>query len=388
MKRRYFDWAATAPPDFAFSGHPFGNPSSLHEEGREAKKFLEAARSRCAAVLGVRNEELSFTSGGTEANAIACFSLLAKPRRKDGADKGAALLYSAAEHPSVRENCAVLGRLGIASAAAGVDSGGAVSEASLSAALKKNPAPRMAFFMAVNNETGAAADLASLTALLRSRVQSPVHVHCDMVQAAGKIPFDIAAAGIDSAAISAHKLGGPRGTGLLYARKKFDTLIRGGGQEGGVRPGTENVFGAAAMAAALEKHAAPGALESARRGAELRMEALVAGLRKRLDKRFFTIPAYRAPADRRFSPWILQCRLEGIPGEVMVRCLDEAGFAVSTGSACSAAEKKRPVLEAMGVDARSRLEGIRISQGWSTTSEDVEALVRAIAGICEKLPRV
>ncbi|MDR2182230.1 MAG: aminotransferase class V-fold PLP-dependent enzyme [Treponema sp.] len=385
MKRRYFDWAATAPPDSALPAHPFGNPSSLHEEGREAKQFLESARSRCAAVLGVRSEELSFTSGGTEANAIACFSLLAKPR---GADQGAALLYSAAEHPSVRENCAVLGRLGINAAAAGVDPCGAVSEARLSAALKKNPAPRMAVFMAVNNETGAVSDLASLTALLRSRVPRPVHVHCDLVQAAGKIPFDIAASGIDSAARSAHNLGGPRGTGLLYARKKFDALVRGGGQEGGMRPGTENVCGAAALAAALEKHAAPEALESARRGAELRMEALAGGLRERLGGRFFTIPADRAPADRRFSPWILQCRLAGIPGEVMVRCLDEAGFAVSTGSACSAAAQKRPVLEAMGIDARSRLEGIRISQGWSTTSEDVEALVRAIAGICEKLPRV
>ncbi|MDR1390710.1 MAG: cysteine desulfurase [Treponema sp.] len=382
MIRRYFDWAATAPAlPLSPDNYPFGNPSSQYREGREAKQFMEDARLRCAKALGVESGQLVFTSGGTESNAIVLFSLLTKPRREAGETQ---LLYSAAEHPSVKENAAILDSLGIKTAAVGIEAEGAVSVKTLSAALKKNGAPRMATIMAVNNETGAVNNINELASYLRAHSKAPVHIHCDFVQAAGKIPLP-GALDIDSAAISAHKLGGPRGSGLLYIRRHVDALVRGGGQENGLRPGTENVCGAAATAAVLEKFAAPAVVEREYQNAAERMETLVSYLADNLAGSFFCIPAGRAGKDKRFSPWILQCRFSPVPGEVMVRRLDEEGFAVSTGSACSSASKRRPVLQAMGIDLQSQFEGIRISQGWSTTRGDIEALAKAIAGIVREL---
>ena len=380
--RRYFDWAAAAPPDFGGwppSDFPFGNPSSRHSEGKAAKAVLENARERCAAVLGISPGEIFFTSGGTESNALALFSLLA--RNGGAAREGVALLYSAGEHPSVRENCLALTRLGVRSAEIPLDSGGAVCEKNLRAALEKHRGVRMAAIMAVNNETGAINDMETLSRVIddASGGAGKVHLHCDAVQAAGKIPLELSLC--DSAAISAHKTGGPRGTGILYARKSFTPLVRGGDQEGGLRPGTENTAGAAAMAACLERRAAGAAVET--EGARLRMAALLSRLRD--IPRFSPLPSFRENEDPRFSPWILQAAFRGIAGEVMVRALDEEGFAVSTGSACSGAGKRRAVLEAMGVDRETAFSGIRISQGWTTTMDGIEALAETLARLCQKL---
>ena len=370
--RHYFDWAATAVPALQTeSPKPgtFGNPSSLHAEGREGKKFLEEARSRCAAALGLKPETLYFSSGGTESNAIAVFSQLFR--------RGACL-YSAVEHPSVWENCRVLERLGRPVGLIPVEADGRVSEDSLKQALERQPNTRFAAIMAVNNETGAVNDIAALAALLRR--EGAVHIHCDMVQALGKIPVDISGWDIDSASISAHKLGGPRGIGLLYLKKPLETLYRGGGQEGGIRPGTENTAGALALASCLEEYNQGEALEGAWQGARERLDRLMRGLAGL--GRYSSIPQERRDAgDRRFSPYILQAAFDGVPGEVMVRALDQAGFAVSTGSACSSSKAGRPVLEAMGIEAKLRLEGIRISQGRGTGAEEIDLLVRA-AGAC------
>jgi cysteine desulfurase len=372
-ERRYFDWAAAAPPLDRREGETgaFGNPSSLHAEGRRARESLEEARSRCAAALGLKPETLYFSSGGTESNAIAVFSRLFR--------RGA-LLYSAVEHPSVRENCRALEGLGRAVGLIPVEADGRVSEGSLAQALEKWPEARFAAIMAVNNETGAVNDMAALSALLRRR--GAMHIHCDLVQALGKIPVDITGWDLDSASLSAHKLGGPRGIGLLYLKKPLETLYRGGGQEGGIRPGTENTAGALALASSLEEHTR--GLEGAYQKAVGRLDRLMRGL-EALD-RCTPIPQDRRSAeDRRFSPYILQAAFDGIPGEVMVRALDRAGFAVSTGSACSSSKPGRPVLEAMGVEPKLRLEGIRISQGRSTGDEDIDLLVRAIGACLEYL---
>jgi cysteine desulfurase len=241
----------------------------------------------------------------------------------------------------------------------------------------------MAVIMGVNNETGAVMDLAGLISRLRNREGAPVHVHCDMVQAAGKIPLDLTALDVDSAALSAHKIGGPRGIGLLYCRRDLEPLYSGGGQEGGKRPGTENTAGALALADCLEKRLKEEVLRGEYEAAAGRWETLIRGL-KRLD-RCTLIPRDREERDPRFSPYILQAAFEDIPGEVMVRSLDDGGFAVSTGSACSSASKKRPILAAMGVDEKTAFQGIRISQGWSTTAADVEALIGAIGEILKIL---
>ncbi|MDR2028645.1 MAG: aminotransferase class V-fold PLP-dependent enzyme [Treponema sp.] len=375
-RRRYFDWAATAPPDVPVPGEiPFGNPSSRHREGRDARDALEEARNRCAAALGVTAARLFFTSGGTESNALVLFSTLFRSRGD--------ILASAVEHPSVSENCRVLERLGKGVAPIAVEGDGRVSLGTLEAALKKNPEARLAAIMGVNNETGAVMDLSGLIGRIRNREGAPVHVHCDLVQAAGKIPLDLAALDPDSASISAHKLGGPRGIGLLYCRKDLEPLYRGGGQEGGRRPGTENTAGALALADCLERRLKADTLGDAYEAASGRWETLIGTLRG-MD-RCSLIPRDRGDRDPRFSPYILQAAFRGIPGEVMVRALDDGGFAVSTGSACSPASGKRSILAAMGVDEKTAFEGIRISQGWSTTAGDVEALIAAIGAILKTL---
>jgi cysteine desulfurase len=374
-ERRYFDWAATALPASVLGTESFGNPSSLHAEGRAAREALEQARSRCAAMLGVKPETVYFSSGGTESNAAAVFSQLFR--------RGACL-YSAVEHPSIRENCRVLERLGRPVGVIPVESGGWVSGDGLIRALEKQPDARFAAIMAVNNETGAVNDMAALTSALRRRPGPSVHIHCDLVQALGKVPVDISAWDLDSASISAHKLGGPRGIGILYLKKTLETLYRGGGQERGIRPGTENTAGALALAACMEACCPPEGLEEARQAAEGRLAGLMKGLEAL--GRCRPIPLDRLdPEDRRFSPYILQAAFDGVPGEVMARALDQEGFAVSTGSACSSSKAERPVLEAMGVDPKLRLEGIRISQGRTTSREDIDLLVRAAAAVLEYL---
>ncbi|MDR3145911.1 MAG: aminotransferase class V-fold PLP-dependent enzyme, partial [Treponema sp.] len=197
--RYYFDWAATAIPDAGIPADaPFGNPSSGHAEGRLARRSLEDARKRCAAVLGLEPSRLYFTSGGTESNILTLFSLL---MRKDRAGTRG-LLYSAVEHPSVRENAVLLDRLGIPAVPVGVEPDGRVSPRTLEQALERQPRPLMAAFMAVNNETGSRSGLGALTALLRSPAGPRVHVHSDMVQAIGKIPVDIRGWDLDSASFS------------------------------------------------------------------------------------------------------------------------------------------------------------------------------------------
>jgi cysteine desulfurase len=381
MRRRYyFDWAATAVPDVFLSGTvPFGNPSSKHAEGREARAALEDARRRCAAALGAAPEEIFFTSGGTESNAIALHSLL---RRQNRPGYGG-LLVSAAEHPSVRENAAVLERLGKPLTLIGVEKDGRVSGETLEGALKKARDPRLAAIMAVNNETGAVTDIRSLAEILRNEGGAPIHLHCDMVQAVGKIPWGLPSWGADSASLSAHKLGGPRGMGLLYLRKPLEALCAGGGQEGRIRPGTENTAGALALAECLERRARPETAADGYGEAAARWKALIAALKAL--PRCTLIPQDRGEEDRRFSPYILQAAFRGIPGEVMVRALDDAGFAASTGSACSSGSRDRPVLSAMGVDKTTAFEGVRFSQGWNTTGEDIEALIEGISRILRVL---
>lgn len=378
MDRHYFDWAATAVPDYESpvyqsfgENFPYGNPSSPHREGRSAREALEDARRRCAAALAVPPETLYFSSGGTESNALVILSQVLKPQR-------ARYLYSQVEHPSVRENCLALERLGKETGTLGVERDGRISGGTLRRALEKYPSARFAALMAVNNETGSLNPMGELSAVLRAKPGAPVHFHSDLVQAIGKVPVDITGWDLDSASFSAHKLGGPRGIGLLYLKKPLEPLFAGGDQERGIRPGTENTMGALAMAECLERRVPAEKFSEDMAGARRRWKRLIGGLKK--IRRCVLIPEDREEEDERFSPWILQARFRDVPGEVMVRALDDAGFAVSTGSACSSRSPERPILAAMGLDESARLEGVRISQGWSTSMEDIEALIGGIEG--------
>jgi cysteine desulfurase len=362
--RHYFDWAAAAPCVFSGEAAPFGNPSSHHREGREAKEALEEARTRCAAALNVSPDTLFFTSGGTEANSIALFSNL---MRKQGRT-----LASAAEHSSIRDAMRTLDKCDKPTGIIQVDSMGRVNADIFEKTLDKYNDARFASIMAVNNETGSITDIPSL--LTRN-----IHLHCDMVQAAGKIPFELQK--ISSASFSAHKLGGPRGIGLLYLRRPIEIFYSGGGQEKKIRGGTENVQGAIAFTACLEAVQKTEAENYAQ--ARSRMNKLISFLAPL--KRVTVIPEQRLECEDSFSPYILQAAFNDIPGEVMARALDDLGFAVSTGSACSSSSPKRPVLEAMGISEKLQIEGIRISQGFNTTDLEIDLLIEAIKEVLRYL---
>jgi len=377
--RHYFDWASTAIPEYPQpdSSSRFGNPSSLHCEGRLAKEALESARNRCASILKVPPETLYFTSCGTESNCIVLFSYIAR-------QSGGWISASAGEHSSITENLRILERLGRQTHNIPIDPLGRVTDSIMSETLTKYGNIRFAAIMAVNNETGTINDIAKLRKITANK-EPPIHFHCDMVQAVGKIPIDITGWGIDSASFSAHKIGGPRGIGLLYLRKPLEALYSGGGQERNIRPGTENVNGALAMAQCLENHVLPDQIAVDYKKAKARWKRLISAL-KQID-RCRLIPAEREgdDYDSKFSPYIAQAAFNDIPGEVMTRALDDLGFAVSTGSACSSARQERPVLAAMGIGDKLALEGIRISQGWSTTDEDIDLLLAAIREVLKFL---
>ena len=396
VKRHYFDWAASAPPDaccFSAPYVPYGNPSSMHSEGRQAKLALENARERCAAVLKVPPQTLYFTSGGTESNSIALFSNLL--RKGQGR-----VIASQAEHSSVREGIETLEKMGRPTGRIVLDSAGRVNEHLFAKALEKYGDVRFASVMAVNNETGSVTDIASIRDVIRggkisvTRENSfPVHLHCDLVQAIGKIEIDIQNWEIDSASISAHKISGPRGIGLLYLRSHqggIEVFYTGGGQEGGIRGGTENTLGAVSLASCLEKYARLETVRTEHKKARERWKKLITSLTAM--ERCVIIPSVRGAIAQNeeidsewFSPYILQAAFRGVPGEVMARALDDLGFAVSTGSACSSSSPERPVLTAMGIEESLRLEGIRISQGFSTTDEEIDLLLEAIAEVLKFL---
>jgi cysteine desulfurase len=383
QKRIYFDWAASGSPsrdalpqnaslNEAKPCFSYGNPSSLHSEGRAAKEALEDARRRIASVLNVPHSTLYFTSGGTESNSIALFSNLMRPQIQ-GSLKGR-VISSSAEHASIREAILSLEKMGKPTGSIKVDSNGTVTPELLAKAFSQYNDARFAAIMSVNNETGAVTNIPSLKNIIKKH-NSPIHLHCDLVQAVGKIPVDISGWEIDSASISAHKLGGPRGIGLLYLRKPIDVFYAGGGQENKIRGGTENVEGAAALADCLEERAGNN-LQAEYSQAKKRWHKLITSLLAM--ERCKIIPEERTADDDKFSPYILQAAFKDIPGEVMARALDDLGFAVSTGSACSSSSPERPVLNAMGVPENLRIEGIRISQGYSTKDEDIDALLFAI----------
>ncbi|GHV83385.1 aminotransferase V [Spirochaetia bacterium] len=380
MERHYFDWAASSPPIFSVREKldisVFGNPSSKHSEGRAARAVLDKAREKCAGVLNVPPDNLYWTSGGTESNAIALFSMLPRP---ESAKKR--ILVSNVEHPSVAENCAILKKFGFTAGSINVSQNGAVDEQSMEKALQKYPDTAFAAVMFVNNETGAISDIPALARKIRDCTGERIHIHSDMVQALGKIPIDLSNCDVDSASFSAHKLGGPRGIGLLYLKKPAASFCRGGGQEGGVRSGTENTEGAFLFAECVEKYVCD--LQNNYEAAQKRMSYLIRAF-KQLE-RCSVIPFCRdedrGDKYKNFSPYIVQLAFKNIPGEVMARLLDDAGFAVSTGSACSSNKKERPVLDAMGIDKKTSFEAVRISQGWSTTLEEIDLLIDTVKSI-------
>jgi cysteine desulfurase len=360
--RVYLDWNATTPlrhearEAMAAALDLCGNPSSVHAEGRQARRLVEDARAIVAGAVGALPRNVVFTSGGTEANALAL---------RSGLKRGAGLpverlVVSAIEHASVLAG----GRFPAqAIETVSVTPSGLLDLGRLGAALDGKP-PALVSVMLANNETGAVQPVA--------RAADIVHaagglLHVDAIQAFGKMPFDMNMLKADLVTLSAHKIGGPKGVGALVLAEGLaglEPLLRGGGQELGRRAGTENVVGIAGFGAATK--AALDALEGDAirvKGLQKRLES---GLRRTPGALVFSEDAPRLPNTTLFT-------VPGLRAETAVIGFDLAGIAVSSGSACSSG-KVQPshVLEAMGFGPQVAQGAVRLSLGWSTSDADID----------------
>ncbi|MTJ80152.1 MAG: cysteine desulfurase [Telmatospirillum sp.] len=360
----YLDYNATAPirPEARAAvldalAEP-GNPSSVHGFGRRARRLVEDARDHVAALAGARPEGVIFTSGGTESNALAL------------AGWGRPVLVSAIEHPSVLK----AGRGD--PIAVGAD--GRVDPVQVAEILSRRETPPLVAVMLVNNETGVIQPVAEIARIAHDH---GALVHCDAVQAAGRIPLDIGALGVDSLSLSGHKLGAPTGVGALVLADPDGPLapmVRGGGQERSRRPGTENLPGIAGFGAAA------GAVLG-EQGEETRLSRL----RNRLEDgaRTMVSSAVVMGADAPRVGNTCCLAIPGVAAQTLLMGLDLAGVAVSSGSACSSGRVAAShVLEAMGAGDLAR-QAIRISLGWASTDLDVDRFLEAFGTLAGRLCR-
>lgn len=340
------------------------NASSVHRFGRAAREAVEHARRQVAALVGAHADEVTFTSGGTEADNLALRGVLA---RRDGP-----LVISAVEHAAVLEPARELARGGRELIELSVDAEGRVEQADLAQALARRPA--LVSVMWANNETGTLQDIAGIALLCAG---AGIPLHSDAVQAAGKIPLDFRAAGIQLMSVSAHKLYGPQGIGALVADSALTLAAQtvGGGQQGGLRGGTEPValivgFGAAAERARDELGA---------------RAAHALGLRTRLERALAALPRVRLLAqDAQRLPNTVQFTVSEVDGEALLLELDRRGYAVSSGSACASGRREPShVLQAMGIAPAFAQGAVRVSVGRATTDADIDGFVGALSALLE-----
>ena len=374
-ERVYLDWNATTPlrPEakraMAAAWEMAGNPSSVHAEGRQARRLVEDARAAIAAAMAARPQDVVFASGGTEANAMA---LMPGLRRSAGAPVQR-LVVSAIEHDSVLSG----GRFPAeAISAIKVSSAGLVDLDHLRALLADGP-PALASVMLANNETGAIQPVAEVADIVH---QAGGLLHVDAIQAFGKIPCDIKSMQAELVTVSAHKIGGPKGIGALVLAEGVEglqPLLRGGGQELGRRAGTENVAGIAAFGAAVQ--AAMSALGSDPPRLQDLRNRLENGLRQTPGMIVFSERTPRLPNTTLFT-------VAGLKAETAVIGFDLGGIAVSSGSACSSG-KVQPshVLAAMGVGADLAQGAVRLSLGWSTSETDIDLALQAWRKLADAL---
>lgn len=364
----YLDEAATSPlrrevlaAMGPYLGQAFGNPASHHEVGAAAKVGLDQAREDVAAVLGVRPGELTFTSGGTEADNLAVKGIaLAQPR-------GRHVVVSAIEHPAVLESARWLERVGYEVDVLPVDAEGVVATSALASVLRDDTT--LVSVQQANNEVGTVQDLAALSALAAER---GVPFHTDAVQAAPWLDLDVGRLGVQALSISAHKLGGPKGVGVLWVAPgvRVEPLVHGGGQQGGRRSGTEDVAGAVGLAAALSL-AAAGRGEAGEVAA--RRDAFVAAL-------LAGVPGARLTGSRSSRlPGHASVVVPGRSGESLLLDLERRGICCSAGSACAAGhDEPSHVLTAMGIDREVAQTALRFTFGRSVTAAELDEVVRVV----------
>ncbi len=344
----------------------WGNPSSAHKLGAEAARRVQRAREQVAAALGGAAPEVTFTSGGTEANALALLGATARAKH---------IVVSAFEHPSVADAAKALAERGVEVTAVAPSPSGVVSPEAFAAAVRPDTA--LAACMWVQNELGTVQPVDAIARAVKARAPR-CHVHVDAVQALGKLAVDVADAAYDSLAISAHKIHGPKGVGALWLKKgaKVKPLVFGGGQERGLRPGTEGVPGIVALGLACELAVAT------RAEAAPRMTAL----RDRLwDAIARALPSARRNGEpATTAPHIVSIGFPGVPAEPLLHALEGEGVYVSAGSACHAKDKKpSATLRAIGVPDDTGV--IRLSLSRFTTEAEIERAAEAVVACVRKL---
>jgi cysteine desulfurase len=372
----YLDYAATAPilPEVREAMLPYledryGNPSSIYATGREARKGIDEAREKLALAIGATPEEIVFTGGGTEADNLAVKGTAW------AATKGKHILLPKIEHHAVLDSAEWLAKhQGFDVEFLKVDGAGLVSPDDVASRLRDDTI--LVCVMLANNEIGTIEPVAEVAAICRER---GVTTFTDAVQALGKIDVDVKALGVDLAAFSAHKVGGPKGTGALYVRRgvKLVPHTHGGGQERGRRSGTENPAGVVGFATAAE--IVTGELETE--------PARWTNLRDRLKTQLLQIPDVRLNGHETMRvPHNLNVSVKGVVGEDVLLMLDAKGICASTGSACqSGSVEPSYVLGACGVERKWAEGALRFTVGRSTTDADVDAVLTELPPIIERL---
>ena len=370
MKRIYMDHSATTPLDarvlqamLPFFSEKFGNASSLHSFGLEAKEALEDSRERVAKLLGADPEEIVFTSGGTESDNLAL-----KGTARRNRELGRHIITTQMEHPAILETCRKLEKEGYEVTYLPVTSEGLVEPAALEAAIR--PDTILISVMHANNEVGT---IQPIEEIGRIAAEKDIYLHSDAVQSVGKIATDVNALGVDLLSLSAHKLYGPKGVGALYIRRgtKIESIMQGGGHERGLRSGTENIPGILGLGRAAE-------LCRERMNADgqklTELSARLAGevLEKIKD-------AWVNGSMKRRLPGSLNFGFKYVEGESLLLFLDSKGIAVSTGSACSS-HKLEPshVLLSLGLKPEECHGSLRITMGRSNTEEEVDYVASCI----------
>lgn len=368
----YLDHAATTPvlPEVADAiaqvyRDDFGNPSSVHAFGRRARELVEQARDKVAAAIGASPAEIAFTGGGTEADNLALKGAAAKLK-----GNGRHIVTTNFEHHAVMETLEWLEQRDFDVTFIPVAPEGLVDRGRIAEAV--TPTTILVSVMAVNNEIGTIQDLAAIVDAVKGRNRNTL-AHTDAVQALGNIPVNVHAWGVDLAAFSAHKLGGPKGVGALFVRSTVpvESIIHGGGQERGLRSGTLNVAGIVGFGVAAEI-AAKEVYEKSERLGKLR-DRLLTGVRTALPD-----VIVNGSLDARVAG-NLNVSIPGTNGETLILLLDQAGVAVSTGSACqSGALDPSHVLLALGLSPKLADGSLRFSLGRASSDEDVDRLLEVL----------
>ena len=384
MKRVYLDYNATTPVEpevldamLPYFSAEFGNSSSIHNFGQQARAAVETAREQVAALIGARAQEIFFTSGGTESDNHAIFGIvsLSFPSSLSSTSCRSHIITSLVEHEAVLNACQALEKQGVGVSYLPVDQDGLIDPQDLQAALRKET--MLITIMHANNELGTVQPLEEIGRVAK---QADVYFHSDAVQSAGKIPIDVNQLQLDLLSLSGHKLYAPKGIGALYVRggTRLRQLLYGGHHQRGVRPGTENVAGIVGLGKAAEIARRSLANDAKRLGA----------LRDQLEHGLLNRVAYARINGARAvrTPNTANLVFPGVEGEALLIALDLKGLACSTGAACSSgAVEPSHVLTAIGLPAEEARASLRFSLGRHTTQADVDFALQIIPAVVGQL---